>query len=51
MAASCGGDVVDEGLVNHFHDVGLEAQHAYSVLDVQHVNNNNRFVRLFVDLR
>lgn len=39
MAASCGGDVVDEGLVNHFHDMGLEAQHAYSVLDVQQIEN------------
>lgn len=40
MAASCGGDIVDPDLANHFHDVGLEAQHAYSVLDVQQVNNN-----------
>jgi len=40
MGASCGGDVVDENLVKHYHDMGLEAQHAYSVLDVQQVDQH-----------
>ncbi|XP_066912144.1 calpain-15-like [Clytia hemisphaerica] len=45
MGASCGGDITDEDLINHYHDVGLEAQHAYSVLDVQQVNEH-RLIRL-----
>ncbi|WP_171480049.1 hypothetical protein, partial [Acinetobacter baumannii] len=40
MGASCGGDVVDEMIIQQYHSVGLEAQHAYSVLDVQQVGHH-----------
>ena len=48
MGASCGGDIIDEtsNTAESFHNVGLEAQHAYSVLDVQQVNEH-RFVLTF----
>lgn len=45
MGASCGGDVDDEALIASYSTVGLQAQHAYSVLDVQDVGQN-RLIRL-----
>lgn len=40
MGASCGGDISDAHLMASYKQVGLEAQHAYSVLDVQQVEAN-----------
>lgn len=40
MGASCGGDISDERVIAAYHQVGLEAQHAYSVLDVQQIGTN-----------
>ena len=42
MGASCGGDILDESVttIQSFQHVGLEPQHAYSVLDVQQVNEH-----------
>eukprot|EP00794_Sanderia_malayensis_P007082 gene7082-7880_t len=45
MGASCGGDIDDEELIESYKHVGLQAQHAYSVLDVQCVDQN-RLIRL-----
>eukprot|EP00112_Aurelia_sp_Birch-Aquarium-sp1_P002218 Seg1238.1 transcript_id=Seg1238.1/GoldUCD/mRNA.D3Y31 product=Calpain-D protein_id=Seg1238.1/GoldUCD/D3Y31 len=45
MGASCGGDVDDELLIESYKTVGLQAQHAYSVLDVRDVGGN-RLLRL-----
>lgn len=45
MGASCGGDISDAHLMASYKQVGLEAQHAYSVLDVQQVEAN-RLIRL-----
>ena len=44
MGASCGGDVDDEFLIESYKTVGLQAQHAYSVLDVRDVGGN-RYVQ------
>ena len=46
MGASCGGDVSDKEIMATYRTVGLQAQHAYSVLDVQDVDSN----RLVSDL-
>lgn len=40
MGASCGGDVDDEMLFESYKAVGLQGQHAYSVLDVKAVGQN-----------
>ena len=40
MGASCGGDVDDELIFDSYKAVGLQAQHAYSVLDVKAVGQN-----------
>ena len=48
MSASCGGDVSDEEIMATYRTVGLQAQPAYSVLDVQDVDSN-RLVTLKID--
>ena len=50
MGASCGGDVDDELLIESYKTVGLQAQHAYSVLDVRDVGGNRcaRQIKLIV---
>ena len=51
MGASCGGDVDDELLFESYKAVGLQAQHAYSVLDVKAVGHNRYgFVFTCIDL-
>ena len=40
MGASCGGDVDESEFHQTFKDVGLQAQHAYSVLDVKAVEGH-----------
>lgn len=40
MGASCGGDIDDDVLFESYKAVGLQAQHAYSVLDVRAVGQN-----------
>ena len=45
MGASCGGDVDDELLIESYKTVGLQAQHAYSVLDVRDVGGNRYVLR------
>ena len=37
MGASCGGDITDQKIIDDYAKVGLHAQHAYSVLDIQQV--------------
>ena len=46
MGASCGGDIDDEALFDSYKAVGLQAQHAYSVLDVRAVGQN-RYIFFF----
>ena len=39
MGASCGGHNINE---QEYYDVGLEPNHAYSILDVRQINNRER---------
>ena len=48
MGASCGGDIEDELLFESYKAVGLQAQHAYSVLDVRAVGQNRYDYPLFL---
>ena len=41
MGASCGGHNINE---QEYYDVGLEPNHAYSILDVRQINNRERWL-------
>ncbi|XP_047126988.1 calpain-15 isoform X1 [Hydra vulgaris] len=45
MGASCGGDITNQEAIDAYTKVGLHAQHAYSVLDIQQFGDN-RLIRL-----
>ena len=40
MGASCGGDISEKEMMDSYRLVGLEPQHAYSVLDVKQVHQH-----------
>ena len=40
MGASCGGDISAKEMMDSYRLVGLEPQHAYSVLDVKQVHQH-----------